>query len=127
MASLEIFARFRSNNGVQKVFLMRFVPSSRPSACQHEQSYSPDNWTPARHRTEYPTFHRSAGRDRKKGLREVAARTRQHMCNPICHAIHLGLIQQEPAANLDGIIAPPVKRRYLALPLERLTELLTRI
>jgi integrase len=42
------------------------------------------------------------------------------------HAVHQELIEHNPAANLDGIIAPPVKRHYPALPLER-PELLTRI
>ncbi len=63
----------------------------------------------------------------KKGLLEVAARTRQHMCNIMRHAVHQELIEHNPAANLEGIIAPPVKRHYPALPLERLSELLTRI
>lgn len=63
----------------------------------------------------------------KKGLLEVAARTRQHMCNIMRHAVHQEFIEHNPAANLDGIIAPPVKRHYPALPLERLPELLTRI
>jgi integrase len=63
----------------------------------------------------------------QKGLLEVAARTRQHMCNIMRHAIHQDLIKNNPAANLEGIIAPPVKRHYPALPLERLPELLARI
>jgi integrase len=63
----------------------------------------------------------------QKGLLEVAARTRQHMCNIMRHAVHQELIKHNPAANLDGIIAPPVKRHYPALPLERLPELLSRI
>jgi hypothetical protein len=49
------------------------------------------------------------------------------MCNIMRHAVHQELIEHNPAANLDGIIAPPVKRHYPALPLERLPELLTRI
>ncbi|MBB6114593.1 integrase [Rahnella inusitata] len=63
----------------------------------------------------------------KKGLLEVAARTRQHMCNIMRHAVHQELIEHNPAANLEGIIAPPVKRHYPALQLERLPELLARI
>ncbi|WOY03702.1 tyrosine-type recombinase/integrase [Dickeya fangzhongdai] len=63
----------------------------------------------------------------KKGLQEVASRTRQHLCNIMRHAVHQELIEHNPAANLDGIIAPSVKRHYPALPLERLSELLTRI
>lgn len=63
----------------------------------------------------------------KKGLLEVAARTRQHMCNIMRHAVHQELIEHNPAANLDGIIAPPVKHHYPALPLERLPELLASI
>ena len=63
----------------------------------------------------------------KKGLLEVAARTRQHICNIMRHAVHQKLIEHNPAANLDGIIAPPIKRHYPALPLERLPELLIRI
>ncbi len=45
-----------------------------------------------------------------KGLLEVAARTRKHMCNIMRHAVHQELIEHNPAANLDGFIAPPVKR-----------------
>ena len=63
----------------------------------------------------------------QKGLLEVAARSRQHMCNIMRHAMHQELIEQNPAANLEGIIAPPVKRHYPALQLEQLPELLTRI
>lgn len=63
----------------------------------------------------------------QKGLLEVAARTRQHMCNIMRHAVHQELIEHNPAANLEGIIAPPVKRHYPALQLERLPELLARI
>ena len=63
----------------------------------------------------------------RKGLLEVAARTRQHMCNIMRHAVHQELIAHNPAANLNGIIAPPIKRHYPALPLEKLPELLTRI
>lgn len=63
----------------------------------------------------------------QKGLLEVAARTRQHMCNIMRHAVHRGMIESNPASNLEGIIAPPVKRHYPALPLERLPQLLTRI
>ncbi|MGV4109592.1 tyrosine-type recombinase/integrase [Citrobacter freundii] len=63
----------------------------------------------------------------KKGLLEVASRTRQHLCNIMRHAVHQGFIDSNPAANLDGVTAPPVKRHYPALPLERLPELLGRI
>lgn len=63
----------------------------------------------------------------QKGLLEVAARTRQHMYNIMRHAVHLGMIEINPASNLEGIIAAPVKRHYPALPLERLPELLSRI
>ena len=63
----------------------------------------------------------------QKGLLGVAARTRQHMCNIMRHAVHQGLIESNPASNLEGIIAAPVKRHYPALPLERLPELLSRI
>ncbi|HDZ2573173.1 TPA: tyrosine-type recombinase/integrase [Klebsiella pneumoniae] len=63
----------------------------------------------------------------QKGLLEVAARTRQHMYNIMRHAVHQGMIESNPASNLEGIIAAPVKRHYPALPLERLPELLNRI
>lgn len=63
----------------------------------------------------------------KKGLLEVASRTRQHLSNIMRHAVHQELIENNPAANLDGIISPPAKRHYPALPLEQLPELLTRI
>ncbi len=57
----------------------------------------------------------------------TAARTRQHMCNIMRHAVHQGMIVSNSASNLEGIIAAPVKRHYPALPLERLPELLSRI
>jgi len=41
--------------------------------------------------------------------------------------VHQGMIESNPASNLEGIIAAPVKRHYPALPLERLPELLSRI
>jgi len=63
----------------------------------------------------------------QKGLLEVAARTRQHLCNIMRHAVHLELTENNPAANLAGITAPPRKRHYPALPLEQLPELLWRI
>ncbi|EPK3894918.1 integrase family protein [Klebsiella pneumoniae] len=63
----------------------------------------------------------------QKGLLEVAARTRQHMCNIMRHAVRQGMIENNPASNLEGVIAAPVKRHYPALPLERLPELLSRI
>ena len=62
-----------------------------------------------------------------KGLLEVASRTRQHLSNIMRHAIHQGLIDSNPAANLDGVTTPPVRRHYPALPLERLPELLERV
>lgn len=63
----------------------------------------------------------------EKGLLEVASRTRQHLCNIMRHAVHQGLIDSNPAANLDGVTGPPVRRHYPALPLERLPELIERI
>lgn len=63
----------------------------------------------------------------EKGLLEVASRTRQHLSNIMRHAVHQGLIDSNPAANLDGVTVPPVRRHYPALPLERLPELLERI
>ncbi len=63
----------------------------------------------------------------EKSLLEVASRTRQHLCNIMRHAVHQGFIDSNPAANLDGVTAPPVKRHSPALPLERLPELLGRI
>ncbi|HDX8863229.1 TPA: tyrosine-type recombinase/integrase [Klebsiella michiganensis] len=63
----------------------------------------------------------------EKGLLEVASRTRQHLCSIMRHAVHQGLIDIDPAANLDGVTSPPVRRHYPALPLERLPELLERI
>ncbi|EJC0899600.1 tyrosine-type recombinase/integrase [Salmonella enterica] len=63
----------------------------------------------------------------EKGLLEVASRTRQHLSNIMRYAVHQGLIDSNPAANLDGVTAPPVRRHYPALPLERLPELLERI
>lgn len=63
----------------------------------------------------------------EKGLLEVASRTRQHLSNIMRHAVHQGLIDSNPAASLDGVTAPPVRRHYPALPLECLPELLERI
>ncbi|MGX9858127.1 tyrosine-type recombinase/integrase [Enterobacter hormaechei subsp. steigerwaltii] len=63
----------------------------------------------------------------EKGLLEVASRTRQHLSNIMRHAVHQGLIDSNPAANLDGVTAPPVRRHYPALPLEQLPELIERI
>ncbi|MDV0625195.1 tyrosine-type recombinase/integrase [Klebsiella variicola subsp. variicola] len=63
----------------------------------------------------------------EKGLLEVASRTRQQLSNIMRHAVHQGLIDTNPAANLRGVTTPPVRRHYPALPLERLPELLERI
>lgn len=63
----------------------------------------------------------------KKGLLEVASRTRQQLCSIIRYAVHQELIDNNPAANLRGVTTPPVQRHYPALPLERLPELLKRI
>ena len=63
----------------------------------------------------------------EKGLLEVASRTRQHLSNIMRHAVHQGLIDTNPAANLGGVTTPPVRRHYPALQLERLPELLERI
>ncbi|KAA8996610.1 DUF4102 domain-containing protein [Affinibrenneria salicis] len=63
----------------------------------------------------------------EKGLLEVASRTRQHLSNIMRYAVHQGLIDNNPAANLDGVTAPPMRHHYPALPLERLPELLERI
>ncbi|EOT9406813.1 tyrosine-type recombinase/integrase, partial [Escherichia coli] len=43
------------------------------------------------------------------------------------YAVHQGLIEINPAANLDGVTASPARRHYPTLPLERLPELLERI
>ncbi|QLO04642.1 tyrosine-type recombinase/integrase [Citrobacter freundii] len=63
----------------------------------------------------------------EKGLLEVAARTRQYLNNIMRHAVHQGLIDTNPAVNLEGVTIPPVRRHYPALPLERLPEMLERI
>jgi len=63
----------------------------------------------------------------EKGFLEVAPRTRQHLCNIMRYAVHQGLIDHNPAANLDGVTTPPAKRHYPALPLDRLPELLSHI
>lgn len=62
-----------------------------------------------------------------KGLLEVASRTRQHLSNIMRYAVHQGLIDSNPAANLDGVTTPPARHHYPALQLERLPELLERI
>ncbi|WP_410014892.1 tyrosine-type recombinase/integrase [Sodalis sp. C49] len=63
----------------------------------------------------------------EKGLLEVASRTRQHLCSIMRYAVQQGLVEHNPALNLEGVTAPPVKHHYPALPLEHLPELLTRI
>lgn len=63
----------------------------------------------------------------EKGLLEVASRSRQHLSNIMRYAVHQGLIEINPAANLDGVTASPARRHYPTLPLERLPELLERI
>jgi integrase len=63
----------------------------------------------------------------EKGLLEVASRTRQHLCSIMRYAVQQGLVENNPALNLEGVTAPPVKHHYPALPLEHLPELLTRI
>ncbi|EFI4875785.1 integrase arm-type DNA-binding domain-containing protein [Salmonella enterica] len=62
-----------------------------------------------------------------KGLPEVASRSRQHMCNIMRYAVHQEFIDTNPAEGLNGVMTPPVKRHYPALPLDRLPELLERI
>ncbi|WP_374748771.1 tyrosine-type recombinase/integrase [Klebsiella variicola] len=62
-----------------------------------------------------------------KGLLEIASRTRQYISSIMRHALHQGLIEHNPAADLKGVTVPPIKRHYPALPLERLPELLKRI
>ncbi|PWC18372.1 integrase [Brenneria roseae subsp. roseae] len=63
----------------------------------------------------------------EKGLLEVASRARQHLCNIMRYAVQQGWVESNPALNLVGVTAPPVRRHYPALPLERLSELLGRI
>jgi len=63
----------------------------------------------------------------KKGLLEVASRSRQHMCNIMRHAVHQDLIEHNPAESLNGITAPPAKHHYPALPLTALPDLQARI
>ncbi|EEY5733119.1 tyrosine-type recombinase/integrase [Escherichia coli] len=63
----------------------------------------------------------------EKGLLEVASRSRQHLSNIMRYAVHQGVIDINPAANLDGVTASPARRHYPTLPLERLPELLERI
>ncbi|MGP3591587.1 tyrosine-type recombinase/integrase [Vagococcus sp. WN89Y] len=63
----------------------------------------------------------------KKGLLEVVSRIRQHLCNIMRYAVHQDLIELNPAANLEGVTAPPVTRHYPALSLERLPDFLARI
>ncbi|ATA18133.1 integrase [Gibbsiella quercinecans] len=60
----------------------------------------------------------------EKGLLEVASRTRQHLCNIMRYAVQQGWVESNPALNLVGVTAPPVRCHYPALPLERLSELL---
>ncbi|MCT4714460.1 tyrosine-type recombinase/integrase [Enterobacteriaceae bacterium H18W14] len=60
----------------------------------------------------------------EKGLLEVASRARQHLCNIMRYAVQQGWVENNPALNLVGVTAPPVRRHYPALPLERLPELL---
>jgi len=41
--------------------------------------------------------------------------------------VQQGLVENNPAMNLKGVTAPPVKHHYSALPLEHLPELHTLI
>ena len=43
----------------------------------------------------------------EKGLLEVASRTRQHLSNIMRHAVHQGLIDTNPAANLGSVTTLP--------------------
>lgn len=61
------------------------------------------------------------------GFLEVAARTRQQICNIMLYAIQQGLTERNPAQHLEGVTAPPVKNHYPALPLEQLPDLLERV
>jgi hypothetical protein len=58
-----------------------------------------------------------------KGFLEVASRTRQQLCNIMRYAVQQGLTENNPAQHLEGVTAPPVKKHYPALPLERLNTL----
>lgn len=62
-----------------------------------------------------------------KGFLEVASRTRQQLCNIMRYAVQQGLTENNPAQHLEGVTAPPVKKHYPALQLERLPELFERI
>lgn len=63
----------------------------------------------------------------EKGFLEVASRSRQQLCNIMRYAVQQGLIENNPAMNLEGVTSAPVKNHYPALPLEQLPELLRRI
>ncbi len=43
----------------------------------------------------------------EKGLLEVASRMRQYLSNIMLHAVHQGLIDTNPAANLNGVTTLP--------------------
>jgi hypothetical protein len=54
----------------------------------------------------------------EKGLLEVASALDSNLQHHASRRAS-GLIENNPAANLDGIIAPPVKTTIPALPLEK--------
>ncbi|HAV1827345.1 TPA: integrase arm-type DNA-binding domain-containing protein [Enterobacter hormaechei subsp. steigerwaltii] len=63
----------------------------------------------------------------EKGYQETAMRMQQRIAAIMRYAVRQGIITRNPASDLTDAIAPPQTRHYPALPLEKLTDFLTRI
>ncbi|HDH0829061.1 TPA: integrase arm-type DNA-binding domain-containing protein [Klebsiella oxytoca] len=55
-----------------------------------------------------------------KGVHDVAGRVRQHLTKIMRHAVQQGIINYNPAFDLDGVVTPVVTQHHPALPLKRL-------
>lgn len=62
-----------------------------------------------------------------KGVHNVAGRVKQHLTKIMRHAVQQGVIEHNPAYDLDGVVTPTVTQHHPALPLKRLPELLDKI
>ncbi|EDV9435650.1 DUF4102 domain-containing protein [Salmonella enterica subsp. enterica] len=63
----------------------------------------------------------------QKNLCGVAVRVKQYLQNIMRYAVQKEYTEQNPATDLDGLIAPPPQKHYPALALENIPVLLHRI
>lgn len=63
----------------------------------------------------------------RRGTPDIAARMKMAICGVMKYATQEGLIDNNPARDLDGSVTPRKVTHRAALPLNRLPELLTRI